>query len=199
MRNIFLSMVVVSSVICEPLHGIASGDGDNSGNEFAHFGVERLSPPGDGWKRVVEGGTGHIARWARFGQDGTITTIITLELEPAKGRTAEQYAVAMVRERGGTAEPSDLAIDSEKAYRITNARAGNMRTEALVAGHGDYLYVIGGFAAKGNQPPRGEMESLAKALKFRPMTDPSAFTALRGDKFPLFGKILIEPLATMRP
>src|SRR4051812_30346944 len=75
-----------------------------AGVQFAAFGVVPTPPPAaQGWKRMLEGGTGHIVRWSHTGASGKADAIMVLEMEPAKGRTAEQYAAALAQKMNGKA------------------------------------------------------------------------------------------------
>jgi hypothetical protein len=168
--------------------------------KFDSFGVVPTPPaPSDGWKRILEGGTGHVARWAHSGADGKSDAVMTLELEPAKGRTAEAYANDLAKGMNGKAVKDATPMGGEPAFRVTGQKQANMPTEGLVASHQGYIYVIAAFADTPAQLPHAAIDAFARTLKFIPLADPSMNTALRGEKFPLFDRFLIEPLETMRP
>jgi hypothetical protein len=178
--------------------GAAVGAATSPGGEFASFGVS-LTPPA-GWKRVPEGATGMIARWARIGADGKANALLTLEMEPAKPpQTAEQHAAEMSKRGGGTSAASPVAMGGEKTTLVTGVTKGPMSVESLVAPHGKYVYVIAAFGDTPELIPRNEMNLLAKSIKFSELDDPSKHTELRNERFPLVNKFSIIPLATMRP
>lgn len=169
-------------------------------NEFASFGVA-IKPPPAPWKRVSEGGTGHVVRWARYGSHGKPDAIMTLEMEPLKRRTIDQFVLEISKRlEGARVEPTNgLTIGGEKATRISGGKRGLTRTEAIAGQRGDYAYVVSAFADAPTELPRKEMEAVAHDLEFVGLAEPWAYTRLRGEKFPLFDRILLEPLATMRP
>ena len=168
--------------------------------EFDSFGVE-FAHPAKWWMRIPERGTGNVARWARFGPGGKPDAVMTLELEPLHERSIEQYVATMAKEVGGAAQPvpTGVTFGGEPVTRITGGKLGAKAVESLVVRHAEYAYVIGGFADLHTQIPREAMETLARGLKFIPPTEPSAFTALRHERFPLFNRFVFQPLATMRP
>jgi hypothetical protein len=169
-----------------------------AGGEFASFGVA-LTPPA-GWKRVVEGRTGMIGRWARIGANGKANALLTIELEPVNaGQTAEQYAAEMAKRASGTSAASPVAMGGEKAWMVSGAKSGGMSLDSLVALHGKYIYVIAAFGDSPELIPRDEMDALAKSIHFLELDDPSKHTELRGERFPLMNKFSIIPLGTMRP
>src|SRR5438477_12460869 len=55
--------------------------------EFVSFGVKLAVPPQ--WKRLNEGRSNVVGRWALLKEGSTeaVSTIVTVELEPARGRT----------------------------------------------------------------------------------------------------------------
>ena len=166
--------------------------------EFASFGVA-LTPPA-GWKRVPEGRTGMIARWARMAADGKANALLTIELEPVNaGQTAEQYAAEMAKRAGGTPAATAVAMGGQKTSIVTGAKTGAMTLDSLVALHGKYVYVIAAFGDTPELIPRDEMNALAKSIRFSDLDDPSKHTELRGERFPLMNRFSIIPLATMRP
>src|ERR1051326_432667 len=67
----------------------ASTQPSSTPEEFAPFGVKLKVPPE--WRRLPEGGANVIGRWALLKPDSSqqVSTIVTVEMEPAKSRTAE--------------------------------------------------------------------------------------------------------------
>jgi hypothetical protein len=167
---------------------------------FASFGVIPTPPPAaQGWKRMLEGGTGHIVRWMHMGASGKADAIMVLEMEPAKGRTAEQYAAALAQRMKGKATKDPTLFGGQPASRVVGERQPGAPSEALVTSNNDYVYVVSAFADSAELMPRAAINQVATQLKFVPLAEPSAFTALRDEKFPLFKKFVIQPLDNMRP
>ena len=208
MRTILLAILLFGAMasvgqaaqppqVTQPATGAAMAAA-TAGGEFASFGVS-LTPPA-GWKRIPEGRTGMIARWARMGADGKATALLTLEMEPVKApQTAEEYAAEMAKRAGGTAAASPVAMGGEKTTLVTGLKTGGMSLDSLVALHGKYVYVIAAFGDTLELIPRNEMNALAKSIRFSELDDPSKHTELRSERFPLMNKFSIIPLATMRP
>jgi hypothetical protein len=144
-----------------------------------------------------------VARWAHMNADGQADALLAVEMEPAKGRTAAQYAAAMASNGGGQVQPAagrgGDPMGGAAAVRVGGLKVGNMTSQALVALHGEYVYVVSAFADAPPALPAAAMDAVARGLRFVPLAEPFTVTALRGEKFPLFYKLLIEPLATMRP
>jgi len=168
-------------------------------DEFATFGVT-FKHPGAPWKRITEGGTGHIARWARQRPAGSFDAIMTLETVPLRRVTLEQIVAEMTQDTGAApSAATDVKLGPEKAIRMTGGRKRGMAMEGLAARHGDYAYVIAAFADSVELLPRDAMTALARDMDFVPFAEPSEYPVLRGEKFPVFKRIQMEPLATMRP
>ncbi len=169
-------------------------------NEFASFGVVVTPPPATaGWKRIPEGGPGQIARWAHIGDDGKPSAILVLEMEPAKNRTAAAYAANLAKELNGHTSNDKVTMGGKSAIHVTGERQPKAPVETIVAANNAYIYVASCFADTPDQIPHDVLIEAARSLRFVPLADPSANLTMRGEKFPLFDRIAVEPLSSMRP
>src|SRR5687767_6562401 len=201
MRTLLLSLVISSTAVAASpgtrpsparLAPATSPAPAAAVNEFAPFGLMVTPPPAPKWKRILEGGSGHIARWARLGADGKADALLTLELQAEK--SAEEFAAKIAQRAGGrsAAAPAGVTVGGEKAFRVTGMKQGQMASEALVCKRGEYCYVVAGFADDPATMPRDQMEATARSIRFVPMVEPWTQTRLRGETFPIFeGKVLI--------
>ncbi|MEA2707606.1 MAG: hypothetical protein QOF78_207 [Phycisphaerales bacterium] len=142
-----------------------------------------------------------IARWiAASPQQWPPAAIVTIEVEPAAGRTAAQYAEQGATRTRGKVTPTDAVIGGLKATSVTGGTvADGMPASSLLVARGDYIYVIGGLATTQEQIPRAAMVALGKSVVFRDLVESWQSTMLSDPPFEVLNKMTLAPLANMRP
>ena len=174
-------------------------------DEFATFGVD-VRPP-LGWQRTWEGRANMIARWSNATADAPApgrapraTAVMTLELEPANGRTLAQYVAARQEQmRDAQVGIHALVMGGQPAMRITGRDAsGNAAVDVLLTLNERAFYILSGYAAVPRLLPSGAMDEIAQTMKFVEPADPAAAVAPR-EPVTFLDRFRIAPLSTMRP
>lgn len=173
-------------------------------DEFATFGVAVQAPPG--WQRLWEGRANMIARWsdaapgARAPARHRATAVMTLELEPANGRTLAQYVAARQEQvRDAQIGIHALVMGGQPAMRITGKDAsGNAAVDVLLTLNDRHFYALTGYAAVPRLLPTAAMDEIARTMKFVEIADPAQAIAPR-EPVTFLDRFRIAPLRTMRP
>lgn len=169
--------------------------------EFATFGVKVTAP--SEWKRLPEDGPDMMAKWSVGSGDGKDAVVVTVRLESARGKTTKSYATEYAQKYGSEARSEPSGLGDDATWRIdfkpspqTPASQGGT---ALVAVHGQYLYIIAGTAVQPGADAAGAVEELRRNWSFVDLERPSSAPGLRPDPVMMLGKIQMRPTATLRP
>jgi hypothetical protein len=200
-------LVICCLAACPLAHAQTTAESVTA-QEFATFGV-KLTAPAD-WKRQPEDGPDMMAKWSvpgalagGAGGAATESAIVTVRLESARGKTTKSYATEMAQKIGGEArsEPSGLADDATWRIDFTKptAQAGPQIKTALVAVHGEYIYIVTGFEAQPGADAAGAVEEVRRNWSFVDLERPSSAPGLRPEPVVMLGKLQMRPAATLRP
>jgi hypothetical protein len=165
---------------------------------FPTFGVAAL-PPDSGWTRVVEGGLGHVARWANP-NGNQARAVLTVEMEPVNGRTLNDYSQSLQKKLGGTPRLESTKLASLEAIKIrTDGNVAELHPAAAVVAVKDgFFYVLALFESAGWHC-ESDLERLRQGFELVEQAAPADHLRLRGDTFPMFDLFKFEPLDTLRP
>src|SRR5580704_5765919 len=113
--------------------------------EFPTFGVA-VTPPA-GWRRIVETGPGHIARWAKIDPKGQALAVLVVEVSPKKGATLDAYAADLAKRMPGKIAKDPIDLGGDKGRSIEAGARGKMLApfRALAVDHGGFFYVVSAF------------------------------------------------------
>jgi hypothetical protein len=126
--------------------------------------------------------------------------MMTLEMEPADGRTVDEYAASSAKRFRAKVVPSDAFLGGLKATALVDGRLRDgTPIECLFVPHNNYFYVIGGLADRADAIPLDAMKALGRSIEFRHLANPARYCFLREPSFEILGKFSIKPLTTMRP
>jgi len=170
--------------------------------EFEPFGLH-LTPPAD-WKRLPEGQSQVVARWAvlKPGSTDQAAAVVTVEMQTARGRTAEKYGKELAQSLKGQADPA-AELAGAKACRVT-ADIGDAKAprpmEALIACPDQNLYIISAAATEPGVAHTQAIQDFRGGVEFVPVTSPTSYLEPRGgDPLTVLSRFRIKPMATLRP
>ncbi len=172
--------------------------------EFTPFGVKITVP--SGWKRMPEGQPDSVARWAVLKPESTTEAdaVVTVEISPARGRTAEIAGNELAKRLKGTAD-KDAELAGDRASRVTGTVVDaktKKPLEALVSRHEDFIYTLsaaGSAGAEGGMAHSQALQDLRQGFEFTPITSPTEHMDLRAEPVTIFRRFAIKPIATLRP
>jgi hypothetical protein len=184
--------------------------------EFKPFGV-KLTVPAD-WKRLPEGRSNVIAKWAIMkpaaaaaaagaAQPGTadkIGTVVSVEMEPARGRTALMFAQDLLKRARGQIESEDAELGGQRAVRVIAMIAPDPKQpakplEALIAPHEGFIYCAAAIADDPNGDQSQAVQDLRQGFEFTEIQAPSNYMTLRSQTVTAFHRMRLRLMATMRP
>src|SRR5687768_76378 len=127
-----------------PAAPAASRAGDAEAKEFAAFGVAVEAPAG--WTRASEVRPGMVARWTNEMPGKRANAGISLEVEPAEGKTLAQFTEEVRKHhRNGEIGIHALVMGGQPAMLVTGESPDSQSAVyILIALNGKYFYVLNG-------------------------------------------------------